>query len=93
MVTSTTHKGYGRSGCAGFWYSVVAIAVLSECFSAVNIVSAAGYGELGVGRPGRRLLAHVKKLEEAPEVDAVPVSKVGGMFFLTRLTSTNLNFS
>lgn len=90
MATST-HIGYGRSGCAGFWYSVVAIAVLSEYFSAVNIVSAAGHGELGVGRPGRRLLAHVK-VDEAPEVDTVPVSKVGGMF-LTRLTSINLNCS
>lgn len=91
MVTST-HIGYGRSGCAGFWCSVVAIAVLSECFSAVNIVSAAGHGELGVGRPGRRLLAHDVKLDEAPEVDTVPVSKVGSMFF-TRLTSIDLNFS
>lgn len=88
---TSTHIGYGRSGCAGFWYSVVAIAVLSECFTAVSIVSAAGHGELGVGRPGRRLLAHAK-LDEAPEVDTVPVSKVGGMFF-TRLTSIDLNFS
>lgn len=90
MATST-HTGYGRSGCAGFWYSVVAIAVLSECFSAVNIVSAADHSDLGVGQPGRRLLAHAK-VDEAPKVDTVPVSKVGGMF-LTRLTSINLNFS
>lgn len=82
MATST-HTGYGRSGCTGFWYSVVAIAVLSECFSAVNIVSAAGHDELRVGRHGRRLLPHVKvDGNEAPDVEFVLVSKVSGMFFM-----------